>query len=196
MRILFLSPFLLPLLALGACTSTIPPVEVTRFHLSQPFERGAVTIVPAAPGDGDSLEFRTYAQALAKAMAPLGFTGPQGEGQPLIAELEFSRGTRAAMARRSPVSIGIGGGSFGRGGGIGIGTSFGLGGGGNRDVVISRLSVRIKQKSDGKSLWEGRAETSAEARSAGAQPGLAADKLAAALFRDFPGRSGETITVP
>ncbi len=196
MRILFLAPLLALLLALGACSSTIPPVEVTRFHLGQPFERGAVTIVPATPTDGDSLEFRTYAAALARAMAPLGFTGPTGTGQPLIAELDFSRGSRTEMARRSPVSIGVGGGSFGRGGGIGIGTSFGLGGNRSGQVIISRLSVRIKQKSDGKAVWEGRAETSAAARSAGAQPGLAADKLATALFRDFPGRSGETITVP
>jgi hypothetical protein len=192
MRILFFAP----LLALGACSSTIPPVEVTRFHLSEPFEKGSVTIVPAPGGTGDSLEFRTYAAALARSMAPLGFTGPDGQGRPLIAELDFSRGSRTEMAKRSPVSIGVGGGSFGRGGGIGIGTSFGLGGNGSGEVIMSRMAVRIKQKGDGKTLWEGRAETSAAARSAGAQPGLAADKLAAALFRDFPGQSGQTITVP
>jgi hypothetical protein len=196
MRSLFLLPLFAPMLALSACSSSIPPVEVTRFHLSQPFEKGAVTIVPAPGGAAESLEFRTYAAALAKAMAPLGFTGPSGQGVPLVAELDFSRGSRTEMARRSPVSIGVGGGSFGRGGGIGIGTSFGLGGGGSGEVIVSRLSVRIKQKSDGKALWEGRAETAASARSAAAQPGLAAEKLAMALFQDFPGQSGQTITIP
>ncbi len=196
MRILFFPLFL----ALGACSSTIPPVEVTRFHLGQPFEKGSVTIIPAPAslggGGAESLEFRTYAAALAKVMAAAGFTGPTGDGMPLVAELDFSRGSRTEMARRSPVSIGVGGGSFGRGGGIGIGTSFGLGGGSSGEVIVSRLAVRIKQKSDGKALWEGRAETSATVRSAAAQPGLAAEKLATALFQDFPGRSGETIIVP
>jgi hypothetical protein len=45
-------------------------------------------------------------------------------------------------------------------------------------------------------VWEGRAETQAPANAPAAQPGLAADKLASALFKDFPGESGRTITVP
>ena len=50
--------------------------------------------------------------------------------------------------------------------------------------------------SDGAVVWEGRAQTEAPGNAPSAQPGLAADKLARALFQDFPGESGRTITVP
>jgi hypothetical protein len=155
-----------------------------------------VNIVPMVSGDSQGLEFRTYASAVARQMASLGYTEASGATSPYIAEVDYSRGTRTEAAKRSPFSIGIGGGSFGRGGGVGIGTSIGLGGGGTRETVITRLSVRIKSRADGKAIWEGRAETAYPARAPAAAPGLAADKLAAALFKGFPGQSGETIVVP
>jgi hypothetical protein len=181
---------------LAGCTATIPPVEVTRFHLGAPIPAGNVSIVPVAGGDSQALEFRTYAAAVARELARLGYSEAATAQTPLIAEVEFSRGTRTDFARRSPVTIGIGGGSYGGGLGVGIGTSFGVGGNKSRETVITRLSVRMKTRVDGKPVWEGRAETQAPANAPAAQPGLAADKLATALFKDFPGRSGETITVP
>jgi hypothetical protein len=45
-------------------------------------------------------------------------------------------------------------------------------------------------------IWEGKASQTAKAGSPAAQPGIAASKLAAAMFKDFPGVSGETIRVP
>ncbi|MEQ1689383.1 MAG: DUF4136 domain-containing protein, partial [Sphingopyxis sp.] len=65
-----------------------------------------------------------------------------------------------------------------------------------RDVVSTRLLVRITRNGDDLALWEGRAETFARVGTPAAGAGLNAQKLAEALFRDFPGRSGETITVP
>ena len=182
--------------ALSACSATIPPVEVTRFNTGQPMVAGGVSILPKVGSDSQSLEFRTYASAVARQMAGLGFTETSGANAPYIAEIEHSRGTRTDAAKRSPFTIGIGGGSFGRGGGIGVGTSIGLGGEGTRETIITRLSVRIKSRTDGKAMWEGRAQTSASARAPAAQPGLAAEKLAAALFKGFPGKTGETVIVP
>jgi Domain of unknown function (DUF4136) len=181
---------------LAACTASIPPVEVTRFHLGQVIPAGNVAIVPVVGGDSQALEFRTYAAAVARELARLGYTEAATALTPLIAEVDFSRGTRTDFARRSPVTIGVGGGSYGGGLGIGIGTSFGVGGNRSRETVLTRLSVRLKTRSDGKPVWEGRAETQAPAGAPSAQPGLAADKLATALFKGFPGRSGETITIP
>lgn len=62
-------------------------------------------------------------------------------------------------------------------------------------TVALRLHVRLL---DGKQaqLWEGTATTTARINSPAAQPGLAAEKLADALFADFPGESGRTITIP
>ena len=44
-------------------------------------------------------------------------------------------------------------------------------------------------------MWEGRALLEAKRGTPAAQPGIAAAKLADALFRGYPGRSGESITV-
>jgi hypothetical protein len=54
----------------------------------------------------------------------------------------------------------------------------------------------MKRASDDLVVWEGRAQTEAPNTAPAAQPGLAADKLARALFQDFPGESGRTITIP
>lgn len=186
---------MMPAMLMG-CAASIPPVSVTRFHVPQAIPAGGVEIVRADGGDSQNLEFRSYAGSVARELARLGYGAGAGGQSPFVAEMDFARGTRTELIRRSPVSIGIGTGSFGRSGGFGIGTSFGLGGNKPRDIIITSLSVRLKTRSDGKPVWEGRAETQAPANAPSAQPGLAADKLATALFKGFPGVSGETITVP
>ena len=50
-------------------------------------------------------------------------------------------------------------------------------------------------KLGGVNLWEGRAEVATTDRSPLADRTRNAQALAAALFRDFPGRSGETVQV-
>jgi hypothetical protein len=181
---------------LSGCAAAIPPVEVTRFHTGANSAPGEVVLVPLDGGDPASLEFRSYAAAVAKELTVIGYREGHGSATAYIAEVDVSRGVREELSRRSPVTIGIGGGSFGRGGGIGIGTSFGVGGNRPRETVVTKLSVRLKARSDGKPFWEGRAETAAVSGAPAAQPGIAAAKLANALFRGFPGKSGETIIVP
>jgi hypothetical protein len=90
------------------------------------------------------------------------------------------------------VTIGIGGGTGGWHSGVGGGASFGVGGG-PREVVGTLLDVRIKRRSDGTVFWQGQASIEQPAASADAQPAVTVEKLAAALFRDFPGESGRTI---
>jgi hypothetical protein len=181
---------------LGGCTATIPPVEVTRFHAGPAIAPAAITVVPLGGGDSQALEFRSYAAAVSKQLATLGFADSSDTKSPYVAEVDFSRGTRTDYARRSPVTIGVGGGTGGSGFGVGLGTSFGIGGNKSKETVLTKLSVRIKSRVDGKPVWEGRAETAAPSRAPSAQPGIAAGKLASALFKGFPGQSGETITVP
>ena len=175
---------------LTGCAATISPVEVTRFHLGQP-----IAGAPVAVDAGSSLEAAAYAGAVRQAMARIGFGSAVGDAQPTyLAKVSFERITRE-QAKQSPVSIGIGGGSFGGGLGIGVSTALGIGGG-IRQIIVTRLSVQLVRSADATIVWEGRAHTTAPATAPGAQPGLAAEKLANALFRDFPGRSGQTITVP
>jgi hypothetical protein len=186
---------LLLVLAVSGCVAPIPAVEVTRFHTGQASYQGLMVIRAAEGLNAESLEFRTYAMAVTKEMTSVGLIDSQSATSPWVAEIAYTRGTLTERAKPSPVSIGIGGGTSSGGVGIGVGTSFPLGGGGTRETVITRLSVRLLSRLDGKPVWEGRAETQAPASAPASQPGLAAAKLASALFTGFPGKSGETITV-
>jgi hypothetical protein len=61
-----------------------------------------------------------------------------------------------------------------------------------RDAVATLLDVRIQRRSDGSVFWQGRAVTET---AAGTPRPAIVERLAAALFRDFPGESGRTIRV-
>ena len=105
----------------------------------------------------------------------------------------------AARPQRSGLSIGIGvgGGSYGRGGGVGggVGATIPVGGGRRRSSAPCS-SVRIQRRSDAHRRLGGpgaRSRRAAAARWRGRA--AAVDRLAAALFRDFPGESGRTIRV-
>ena len=95
---------------------------------------------------------------------------------------------------RGPVSVGVGagGGSYGSGAGVGIGIDLS---GRPPAQTETQLGVMIKDRPGGRTLWEGRAQFIVRADSPLAQTDLGAAKLAAALFRGFPGNSGETILV-
>ncbi|GAO40655.1 hypothetical protein SCH01S_50_00220 [Sphingomonas changbaiensis NBRC 104936] len=180
------------LLAVGACTTPMAPIEVTRFHLGEMNERGTVMVEPA-PGAPTGMEFDMYANAVAGELNRLGFAQVDGVGQSLyVAIVDVRSGTRERMGGGSPVSIGIGGSTGGWRSGVGGGVSFGLGGNRGGLVVSTQLSVQLKRRSDQTVVWEGRARGEAPARDSGALPG----RLANALFRDFPGQSGRTISVP
>ena len=183
-------------LGLGGCAAAIPPVEVTRFHLGQPVVAGTVMIEPAAEVDAKSLEFGAYAAAVSRQLGSIGLTEARAEPGSYSAVVGYARTSRVAEAKRSPITIGIGGGTGGSGLGIGLGTSFGIGKATAKQTVITQLSVQIKRRADQNVIWEGRAITEAPEGAPAAQPGLAADKLAKALFKGFPGTSGATITVP
>lgn len=182
----------------AACTTPTAPVEVTRFHLGAPVARGTVIVEPQPGTDSGSLEFRAYIAGVERELARNGYRIVT-ERPDYTAVVGYSRGVRPSGAgRRSPISVGIGGGGGGgRGGGVGLGLGlgFGIGGGGSGNVIATQLSVQIRRRGSGEVLWEGRAQTEAREKAPAAQPGLAADRLATGLFKDFPGESGRTISV-
>ncbi|MGF7151679.1 hypothetical protein FHS96_005347 [Sphingomonas zeicaulis] len=186
---------LLLLLGAAGCATPIAPVEVTRFHLGAPVVRGSVTVEPQPGTDSGSLEYRAYIAGVERELSRIGYRIGQDRSD-FVAVVGYTRGIRPAGAgRRSPISIGVGGGTGGGGVGLGLGVGFGIGGGKSGDVVTTQLSVQIKQRGSGEVVWEGRAQTEARENAPAAQPGLAADRLSAALFKDFPGESGRTISV-
>ncbi|MBA3675832.1 MAG: DUF4136 domain-containing protein [Sphingosinicella sp.] len=184
--------------SLAACTTPLgtraSPVDVTRFHLGQPVARATIAIEPVDAADRNSLEYNAYRNAVGRQLGRLGWTVvANAASSEQIALIDVEQGTRAALAQRSPVSIGVGGSTGGWGSGVGAGINFGLGGGKSRDLVSTLLEVSIRRRSDSTVFWEGRAETEARVGSADADRSLVVEKLSEALFRDFPGESGRTI---
>ena len=205
MKALFARTCALALTAsLAACASNPASrgVEVTRFHLGQqPIARGQIAVEPVSPAEAGTIEFRTHAAPVAQQLAQLGWNvvGTVGQSEQ-VATVHVERGARGNLGRRgSAVNVGVGGHTGGWGSGLGVGLGVGLGsllgGGGCDDVVGTLMEVRIKRRSEGTVFWEGRAVTEACAGSPEAQPSFATQKLAEALFRDFPGESGRTIRV-
>ena len=181
-----------------ATTASLPPTEVVRYHLGEPIARGTITLQPLdASATPASLEFQTYAGAVDAQLAANGYSHAAPGTQPeFIATVGFTRSAQEGPPRRSPISIGLGGGGFsgGRhGGGVGLGggVGFPLGGGRGHDVLVAQLSVTIKRRVDQSPIWEGRAQGVSDIKAADQQAG----KLATALFTGFPGVSGRTITV-
>ena len=188
----------LAVLAVTGCVAPVGPVEVTRFHLPDTARlgQGTVAVEPAQGMDAQRLEFRSYAAAVSRELQRVGYSelvagGRSSESVVLVSvERESFRRDRNG----SPVSVGVGGatGSYGSGVGVGVGLTLS---GPPPETVETRLAVTIRNRANGQSLWEGRASFSVRASSPLAQTQLGAAKLAEALFRDFPGTSGETVLV-
>ncbi len=151
-------------------------VEVTRSHLGGPANavaRGtvAVTAATTAPTDVQSTDFRAYAAAVTRQLQRAGYTPvAAGASSAFVARVTYRRGalsTPAAVPAQVAADAGI----------------------------ATELFVTIERAIDATVIWEGRATTAAR----GTGPGgfdPQADKLAAALFKGFPGESGRTITLP
>lgn len=184
---------------LQGCATPVGPVEVTRFHLPDTamLGHGVIRVEPAPGEDGSGVEFRTYAAAVARELTRLGYSEalPGVSTADQVAVLSLDRETLVPERRRNPVSVGVGGGTGSYGSGLGVGVGIDLSGP-PPSQVETRLSVTIRDRATSQSLWEGRANFAVRADAPLAQSALGAAKMAAALFKDFPGGSGETISVP
>jgi hypothetical protein len=191
---------ILPLLALSlltACVVPTGPVEVTRFNRAAEgvfYGNGSFIVEVAGESASDrSLSASPYLAAVAREMQRVGYRNQAGKSD-VVAEIRFGA-TMIRPDRRSPVSVGVGGSTGTYGSGVGLGLGINLGGG-SATQLQTTLAVRIIRRSDQLVIWEGTAVQAAKVGSPAAQPGIAASKLAEALFKDFPGVSGETIRVP
>ncbi len=183
-------------LALSGCIAPVGPVEVTRFHVPDTavLGRGTIAVEPA-PGIGTaSLEWQGYRAAVARQLAIAGYSEAAPGSGAQVAQVRLERRTNRPERRRGPVSVGVGGstGSYGSGLGVGIGLDLS---GRPPEQVETELGVTIRERGSGRMLWEGRAGFAVRASSPLAQSDLGAAKVAEALFKGFPGRSGETIEV-
>ncbi len=182
---------------LSGCVTPVGPVEVTRFHAPDiaALGKGIIAVEPAPGTDGASLEWQSYKAAVLRQLVLLGYSeAPAGAASTQLAELRLARATYRPERASGPVSVGVGGstGSYGSGVGLGIGLNLSPK---PAEQIETELGVMIKDRASGQSLWEGRASFTASVKSPLSETGLAAPKLAAALFQGFPGVSGETIAV-
>lgn len=187
---------LAPLLALAACTTPQGPIEVTRFvdpAGSGRLGQGSI-FVESAPGSIDGLEAAPYKAAVAVELTRLGYRESARADASQIAQVRIERFTETAEGRRSPVSVGVGGSTGSYGSGVGLGVGINLGGGPGA-TTGTQLGVTLRDARGGANLWEGRADIRTTDKSALADRSANAQALATALFREFPGRSGETVQV-
>ncbi|KQT32340.1 hypothetical protein ASG29_11090 [Sphingomonas sp. Leaf412] len=196
-----LTPLALIATALLSGCATGPqrfPVQATRFHYDAVAQRGSVLVEPLPGGAPASIEYKTYAAAVEAELLRLGFTPPRpGAKAEYIATVGFTRAPQPLPPRRSPIQIGLGGGTGGggwRGGSsVGGGVSFPVGGSGAGEGVVTELSVRLRHGAD--AVWEGQAQSLTDTTSPDADTPSIAARLAGALFSGFPGDSGRTIEV-
>jgi len=184
-------------LALSGCVAPTGPVEVTRFHAPDisALGKGTIAVEPAPGHDGSSLEWRAYQAAIERQLSLLGYsTVPAGTASGQVAQLRLSRETVRPERSGSPVSVGVGGstGSYGSGLGVGIGINLSPR---PAEQVRTEIGVIIRHRASAAALWEGRASFAVRAGSPLADTPLGAARMAEALFKGFPGQSGETIAV-
>jgi hypothetical protein len=182
--------------SIGGGGTASSAIDVTRFHLGQQIARGEIAVEPVNPVMANSLEFSRYAAAVERQLTALGWQVVRGNTRSeQVALVRLDQGSRAQLANRPSLSIGIGGGTGGYRSGVGVGGGITLPIGGARsgEVVVTELGVRLQRRSDGTAIWEGRAQQEARAGTPLANPVTAAERLAPALFAGFPGESGRTI---
>jgi len=180
---------LICLTTLAACATSQPRTEITRFHLNQPIPAEAVRVEAAESAASVSLEYQTYEQYVIDELSRLGFVAGD-ESADLIAEVAVMRGLQAVASERSPVSVGMGGGSYGGSGGVSGGISFPLGGSRGGERYVSQLKVTLIRISSKVVVWEGSVRQ--ESETAPASPAANMQALTQALFAGFPGESGKT----
>jgi hypothetical protein len=158
-------------------------VDVARFHLGEQIARAQIAIEPFDRADSNSPDFPAFSAAVERELTRLGWTVVRTVGQSeQVALIDVTQGSREAIAAATAARIGRG-----VAGTPGSGSSAG--------IVATLLEVGIKRRSDGTLFWEGRAVSEARTGSADAAATAAVNRLAPALFRDFPGESGRTIRI-
>jgi hypothetical protein len=191
---------LLVVAALGGCAADQGVqryATATRFHLGQQIARGEIAIEPASAADANSLEFAQIAAAVERELARLGWNVVRGNARSeQVAVVRIEQEAHLAQGSGFSIGFGVGGADYGRSSGVGggVGAEIPITGQANQ-VVGTQLAVRIQRRSDATVAWEGHAEMEALGGTPLASRAGAADRLAAALFQDFPGESGRTIRV-
>lgn len=187
--------------AIAGCATSNAGIDVKRFHLGTPVTRGTIALVPVDAKASFSLEYRSYADAVAAELRAQGFTPVDvGAGPAYIGTLTVTQSVSVGPRKPSPFSIGIGGGGFsgGRGGGVGLGggVGFPVGRGSQNAVEFDAIRLQVKRRADEALIWEGSAQVAIDTKAPQASLSRAVPAMAHALLDGFPGQSGVTQHYP
>lgn len=149
-------------------------ISVTRTHLGGEIARGEVAVEPRFATQVAGGAYRPeFAATVADELRALGFTpAATPAASEFIATVDVAAGTQAALFARAP----------GTPGSVAAPTA-----------LATQLTVGLVRRSDGSIVWRGRAV--APSRAGGTISPATVQSLARAMFRDFPGETGRTITV-
>lgn len=144
---------------------------------------GAIAIAPTPASQDVGYEQGAFETALADQLARSGYQS--GGGGQLIEFTVTHELVQPPEGRRNPLSGGaaIEGGSYGSG--IGLGLSIDLSKP-KKALIATRLEARIRDAATHELLWQGHAEVFARDGDKHWAGPLMAQRLTAALFRDFP----------
>jgi hypothetical protein len=167
-------------LALAGCTSSrgqraqqAGGVDVTRTHLGGQIARAQIAVEPVNAADANNPDFAAFAGTVERHLVRHGYAIAENRrASEQIARVTVTQGSRAALTTGWPAGLG----AASRG----------------SNQVATLLDVRIQRRSDGSVFWQGRAVAEMPSGTPRAQ---VVERLAEALFRDFPGESGRTIRV-
>ncbi len=182
-------------LSVAACaTPYTGPVEVTRFVAAGQEQLATDSIALQFDSDDRVINQLAYDEAVRAELAALGYAVEPASASRHKAWVRIEQSGLDTGRSRGPVSVGVGGstGSYGSGLGLGVGINLG---GQSKPRFVTEMAVRITDWESGDTIWEGRAELITSTDSAYASPQQNARTLARALFRDFPGGNGETISL-
>ncbi len=196
--------FSLFLLSVSGCAPGSFSSEISRFHEALPPGNGVTTftILPDEQQKG-SLEFETYAQHVATQMNILGYRPvPASVAADLVVQFRYGiRGSYTTVATEPTTTVGFGSGMgsgyYGRGWGWGYGMAVPLSTRTTTTTVYTHfVDLTIYRGADFRRdtrlrVFEGHAFSD---RTSQALP-YVVPFLIRALFTDFPGRNGETLTI-
>ena len=175
-------------------------VEISRFIADDvdvgQLAKGTVSVAAAPVRDNaEERELRTYESAVADRLALSGYqTATTPDAATQIAEVRVTHSTVVPEeAPHKPVSGEMEVGVSNRGSGFGLALNIDMSKP-LKALISTRLETRIRDRTSGKVLWEGRADIVTREGNAKWNDNAVAARLSKALFDGFPGKSGETRT--
>jgi Domain of unknown function (DUF4136) len=203
---------MLPVLLLALATACAPTfrADVARFKMMPPPSGQTFTVKASDPAKDGSLEFRTYAAIVSQQLAAQGYVPATGGTPTLTVSVDYGvdNGREKIATRPGSWAPGFGHGWYGYPVGFPLhyrgrpaywgafydpfwGSPFDRGEVYSYTVYNSFVDVRINRAGTSESVFEGRAES----RSSSDDLTRLVPNLVTALFKDFPGRSGEKVRV-